>query len=74
MRKYSKYLLAGVAVAGFLVGFSLAKIPVKAIKMFSTIGRTFKQVLLKDRSYSPSGYDVITSASIRVDNSSREKS
>lgn len=69
MLKSRKHLIIGMAFVGFLVVFALTKIPVETIKVFSTVRKTFKQVLLKEKVSGSGGYDVITSASVRVDTS-----
>ncbi|HHF97905.1 hypothetical protein J7L81_04390 [Candidatus Aerophobetes bacterium] len=65
MRKFSKYIIAGVAV-GFLAFFSFNKLPLEAFKKFSIVKDSFKRVLPKEKPSNFHGYDVVTSASICV--------
>ncbi|MBE0479340.1 hypothetical protein IBX65_09555 [Candidatus Aerophobetes bacterium] len=74
MRKFKKYLVAGIAIAGFLFIFAFIRIPTETSKMVSLVSRSFKQVILREKPTLSGGFDVITSASIQVDNFSQEKS
>lgn len=76
MRKVKKYLIATLAVAGFLFVFTFTKIPTQTARIVSVVRKTFRQVILKEKSSSFSGYDVVTSASIRIEDSNypQEKS
>jgi len=70
MRKSFKYIVVGTVVS-FIAFFSFNRVPIEIIKKFSFWRKSFKQVLVKGNSFKHSGYDVITSASIRVDSFSR---
>ena len=74
MRKFKKYLVGGIAVAGFLFVFAFTRVPTETFKMVSFVRKSFKQVILREKPTLSGGFDVITSASIQVDNSSQEKS
>ena len=75
MGKYWKYLTVGVAVGGFLIIFAFTKAPVEVVKIVFSVGKTVKEITLKEKPSSVSKYDVITSASVHVDNTfSQEKS
>lgn len=76
MGKYWKYLTVGAVIGGFLVILALTKAPVEIVKIVFSVGKTVKEITLKEKPSSVSKYDVITSASIRVDSfaSSKEES
>jgi len=48
-------------------------LPDFAVKVVSSVGKTFKQVILKEKPSYSEGFDVITSASIRVDDSNSSR-
>jgi len=73
MRKLKKYLFTVVAVVGFLVLCVFTRFPIEAVKVVSSVGKTFKQVILKEKPSYSEGFDVITSASIRVDDSNSSR-
>jgi len=72
MRKFERYLTATVAVVGFMLLFAFTRIPTEALKAFSLVEKTFKQAILKEKPSNFGGYDVITSASIRIEDSKKE--
>ena len=68
MRRCWKYLLMGAVGFIFLALFSFAKFPGETVRVFSSLRRTLKKVYLKEK-VTP-GYDVVTSASVRVESKS----
>lgn len=69
MVTFKNHLLAVVAIGGILLFITFAKIPPQVVKFASLVGKTFKQVVLRGKPSYTEGFDVITSASIRVGNS-----
>jgi len=68
MRKSWKYLIMGTTGLIFVVLFSFAKFSGETVKVISSLRKTLKQVILKEKA--TPGYDVVTSASLRVDEKS----
>lgn len=73
MRKFRKYFMVVGALAGFLFLFAFTRIPGEAMKAFFTVRRAFKQVALKEKPSYSEKFDVITSASVRIDDSDSER-
>ncbi|MBC7190627.1 hypothetical protein H5U35_10620 [Candidatus Aerophobetes bacterium] len=67
MKKTTKLLIAIIAFSVFMVFF---KISSHTLKIFSTAGKTFKEAISSGKNLSSGGFDVITSASIRVEDNS----
>lgn len=66
MRSSWRYMVIGIGGIAFLILFTFTKIPEQTAKIVSLMRKTFKQAVFKE---APTPrYDVITSASIRVDN------
>lgn len=69
MATFKRNLLAVVAVGGIVLFIAFAKLPSQAVKIASLLRKTFKQAVLREKPSYTEGFDVITSASIRVENS-----